>query len=263
MRLDPFAALAEYIAMQVGSQRMVERLLRNRALKQLLDGAPGWRELVALGKTWHLEQLREPSGAPRYDLIVMDAPATGHGLTFLDVPHVARSAVRSGPLARKSEQVDALVRDPARTLVLPVSLAEELPAQETAELVARLRDDLGLPVDRVVVNAIAPPAPGEDPAGLSRLLDSLPETIGLERLPGPPTLARCVAHLDARHRLNAHYVEEIERRTGLPILRLPLLARGVPDAAALRSLIAPLLATPDAPASPDARGAAAHPGTHA
>jgi anion-transporting ArsA/GET3 family ATPase len=65
---------------------LVELALRNRALQQLLTGAPGWRELITLGKIWDLERQRADSGANRYDLIVVDAPATGHGITFLDVP---------------------------------------------------------------------------------------------------------------------------------------------------------------------------------
>jgi anion-transporting ArsA/GET3 family ATPase len=244
MRIDPFESVAEYMSMQVGSRRLVERVLRNRALKQLMAGAPGWRELVMLGKTSHLEEMRLPSGEPRYDLIVIDAPATGHGLTFLDVPHVVRSAVESGPLARNAERVEALMRDPERTLVLPVSLAEELPTQETAELVARVQGDLGMTLDRVVVNAVAPPPPGADPARLRSVLESLPGAIGLGHVPEPQVLARCVEHLDSRHRLNARYVEEIEARTGLPTLRLPLMPRGVQDVDALRRLAEPLLAEP-------------------
>jgi len=244
MRLDPFAALAEYIGLQIGTTRLVERVLRNRALNQLLEGAPGWRELMILGKTWHMEQMRRSDGSPRYDLIVIDAPATGHGLTFLDVPHVARSAVKSGPLARNAERVESLMRDAERTLVLPVSLAEELPAQETAELVTRVREQLGMTVDRVVVNAVAEQPPGGDADALAGVLRALPPRLGLAHLPEPPVLAACVGHLAARHRLNARYLGEIESRTGLPTLRLPLIPTGVQDPGALRRLADPLLARP-------------------
>jgi anion-transporting ArsA/GET3 family ATPase len=245
MRIDPFAAVAEYIGMQIGSRRLVERALATRGLKQLLDGAPGWRELITLGKTWQLEQMRTATGAPRYDLIVMDAPATGHGLTFLDVPHVVRSAVRGGPLARNAEKVEALIRDPARTLVLPVSLAEELPTQETSELVARVREDLEMCMDRVVVNAVSPPPPVDDPDTLRDVLGDVATELALERLPSPPELARSVDHLTSRHRLNAHYVGEIASRTGLPSVPLPLIAGGVAGPEALRRLAEPLLVAPD------------------
>ncbi len=256
MRIDPFSAVAEYLGLQIGSPRLVERTLRSRGLRQLMEGAPGWRELITLGKTWQLEQMRLADGRPRYDLIVMDAPATGHGLSFLDVPHVVRSAVRSGPLARNAERVETLMSDPDRTLVLPVSLAEELPAQETAELVERVRDDLGLWMDRVVVNAVAGPPPGDDPERLAGILRSLPSDVALGRLPPPGAIARAVDHLAARQRLNARYVDEIARRTGLPTLSLPVVAGGVTGPEALRRLAGPLLEAP-AGVGDDRRPAAA------
>ena len=101
-------------------------------------------------------------GRPRFDLIVVDAPATGHGLTFLDVPRVVVSAVSAGPLRNQTERVEALIEDRTRTLLLPVALAEELPVRETVELVARARRELGIALDRVVVNAVhAPPYPDD------------------------------------------------------------------------------------------------------
>jgi len=86
MRIDPHEALAEYLGLQIGFRALTERLLRTQTFQQLLEAAPGWRELIILGKIWHLEQKREANGRPTWDLVVVDAPATGHGLTFLDVP---------------------------------------------------------------------------------------------------------------------------------------------------------------------------------
>jgi len=154
---------------------------------------------------------------------VVDAPATGHGLTFLDVPRVVVSAIRSGPLQRHARWVEQLVHDPERTLLLPVALAEELPARETAELVARLRDQIGVALDRVIVNAMQPaPFPPELP-DLDRRLAALRATPG----PPPETWAACAAHLASRHALNQHFRREIDEGTGLRVVELPLLAAGV------------------------------------
>jgi anion-transporting ArsA/GET3 family ATPase len=246
MHLDPYAALAEYIGLQLHARRTVELLVRNASFHQLMDAAPGWRELITLGKVWQLEQRRDASGAPRFDLLIVDAPATGHGLTFLDVPRVVVSAVRSGPLRRNAAAVEALIADPKRTLLLPVALAEELPARETAELVARLRGSLGLAVDRVVVNAVAP-APF--PPGLEDLdarLARLPKETALLGLPPAPVLAACAAHMRSRSALNRHYVEEIARATELPVTQLPFLADGVGGPAELRALARLLLREPTA-----------------
>ena len=84
------------------------------------------------------------------------APASGHGLTFLDVPRVVQSAIRTGPLRRNAGNVEALMQDPERTRLLPVSLAEELPVRETGELIARVRADIGSQ------GPAPPPAPSEE-----------------------------------------------------------------------------------------------------
>ncbi len=244
MRIDPYEALAEYLGLQIGLRGLVRRVLRNQAFRQLMEASPGWRELITLGKIWHLEQLRDVEDTARYDLIVVDAPATGHGLTFLDVPRVVGSAVRTGPLRRHAGWVEAMIRDPERTLLLPVALAEELPARETAELITRLRDQVGVTVDRVVVNGITPEP---FPAGIADLDERLARLPPEPALPGAPpaaVLAACAAHLRARSELNRRWTTEIARSTGLPIVTLPRLPRGVTGPNDVAELAEPLLAVP-------------------
>jgi anion-transporting ArsA/GET3 family ATPase len=253
MRIDPYEALAEYLGLQIGLRGLVRRVLANAAFRQLMDASPGWRELITLGKVWHLEQARAEhrrgpaADAPRYDLIVVDAPATGHGLTFLDVPRVVGQAVRTGPLRRHAGWVEAMVRDRDRTLLLPVALAEDLPARETVELVARVRAQVGVAVDRVVVNAVLPapfPPALED---LDARHARLPASLAIPGAPPPGVLAACAAQLRARHTLNRLWTDEIARATGLPVVVLPRLARGVRGPADLATLSASLLEPPRRP----------------
>jgi anion-transporting ArsA/GET3 family ATPase len=247
LRVDPYAALSEYVGLQFGVRALAETVLRNRAFRQLMDAAPGWRELITLGKIWHLEQAQEPPGRRRWDLLLVDAPATGHGITFLDVPRVVVSAVRAGPLRRHAGWVEAMVRDPEATLLLPVALAEELPARETAELVARLRDQVGIAVDRVVVNAVTPsPLPEGVPDLVERLARLRPDT-ELGGLPAPQVLAACVRHARERAELNRHYLAEIGRATGLPVIELPDLPGGIAGPADLEPLGRLLVRDPAAP----------------
>jgi anion-transporting ArsA/GET3 family ATPase len=244
MRIDPYEALAEYLGLQIGLRGIVRRVFETRAFRQLMDASPGWRELITLGKIWHLEQMTIAAGVPRFDLIVVDAPATGHGLTFLDVPRVVGSAVRAGPLRRHAGWVEAMIRDPERTTLLPVALAEELPVRETAELVARLRDAIGVAVDRVVVNAVtaAPFPPGlED---LDARLAKLPADLALPGAPAPPVLAACAAHLRGRHALNARWMDVLAETTGLELIVLPRIARGVRGPDDLAPLADALVAAP-------------------
>jgi anion-transporting ArsA/GET3 family ATPase len=245
MRIDPFAALAEYIGLQVGFRRVAERVLNNRSFRQLMDAAPGWRELITLGKIWHLEQLQR-EGRPLYDLIIVDAPATGHGLTMLDVPRVVASAVRSGPLRQQSQRVEALITDPSRTLLLPVARAEELPARETVQLVDRVRNSLQIRVDRVVVNAM-PTRPFPESLGrLDETLARLPADLNLGALPSAPTLAACAHYLRKRYELCEHYATQIARTTGLPIVRLPNLSGSFEEGHEIAALAAGLLEPPRA-----------------
>jgi len=244
LRIEPYEALAEYVGLQFGLRSMTDLVFRNAAFHQLMDASPGWRELITLGKVWHLEQQEDAAGRHRFDLLVVDAPATGHGITFLDVPRVVVSAVRAGPLRRHAGWVEAMVQSQDDTLLLPVSLAEELPAHETAELVTRLRGDLGVAVDRVVVNAMArSPVPAEVPDLVERL-DRLPADLDAAGLPAPPVLAACVRHAASRAALNRHYRDRIVRDTALPVVELPYLDGGVTGPADLERLAEALLREP-------------------
>lgn len=248
MRIDPHAALAEYLGLQIGLRSLWDPILGSQAFRQLMEATPGWRELITLGKIWHLEQLRDDSGAPRYDLIIVDAPATGHGLTFLDVPRVVASAVRSGPLRRNAAMVEAMVRDHDNTLLLPVTLAEELPVQETSELVVRARDRVGIQVGPIVINAVVgdPFPPGL--ADLGQRLARLPSDTTLGQLPPAPVLARCASRMSARHRLHQTYIEKLNREHDDSTRVLPLLPEGIrepEDVAMLGALLIDDAANPE------------------
>ena len=244
MRIDPYEALAEYLSLQIGVGTLVRGVLRQAAFRQLMDASPGWRELITLGKVWHLEQMKEANKRPRFDLLIVDAPATGHGLALLDVPSVVISAVRSGPLRRHSEWVEALVRDPERSVLLPVALPEELPARETAELIEHLEREKLIAIDRIIVNAVpSNPIPGE----LGDIESDLEALLAHDKLPGLPsanTLVACVRHLRSRYQLAQHYLECIARWTGCNVIPLPFRPNGVNDVGDL-AILANALMKPD------------------
>ena len=227
LHIDPHEALADYVGLQLGLGTLTDRILQSELFRQLLDAAPGWRELIILGKTWHLEQKRGLDGAPLYDLIVVDAPATGHGMTFLDVPRVVQQAVRTGPLARHASWVEALVHDRARTLLLPVTLPEELPVSETIELVERAREQIDIGVDRIIVNRLS----ARPPSGVHAALADLPPDLPLDYLPPPPELLRLLGSVTARADHASIQRTRVSARCGLPVVELPdhLEALALPD----------------------------------
>ncbi len=225
LHIRPFDALVEYLGLQIGMQALVERGLRQPAFQQLLAAAPGWRELITLGKVYYMESLGRDAARPDYDLIIVDAPASGHGLTFLDVPRVVQGAIRTGPLRRNAHNVEALIKDPERTRLLPVSLAEELPVNETVELIERIIEHVGVPIDRAVMNRVAhsPFGTAEDARDLEARLNALDVNAtggDFEVLPTPEVMAQCCAWRRERFELSSRYVDQLAERTRLPLVEV-------------------------------------------
>jgi anion-transporting ArsA/GET3 family ATPase len=115
------------------------------------------RELATIGKIWELAQFerRDPHTAP-YDLVIVDAPSTGHGLGFLHTPRTFRDAARVGPISRQAGKIDAFITDPGSTGIVTVALPEEMPVNETVDFERELHDRMGMEIDAVVVNALYP-----------------------------------------------------------------------------------------------------------
>ncbi|HET8672122.1 MAG TPA: ArsA-related P-loop ATPase, partial [Thermoleophilaceae bacterium] len=98
---------------------------------------------------------RDPEALP-YDLVIVDAPSSGHGLAFLQTPRTFRDAARVGPISRQAGKIDSFVSDPEFTGVIAVALPEEMPVNETVDFERDLRAEMDLGLDAVVVNALYP-----------------------------------------------------------------------------------------------------------
>lgn len=156
--IDPQRAMEEYLRVQVGNRALFHLLFENRLFQYFAAAAPGAKELVTIGKVWELAQLDRPwTGKPaRYDLVVVDAPATGHSLGILRVAATMRNIARVGPIRRQADRIDGFVRDRRRTGVVTVALPEEMPVTETIEFRERLRAEMGMAIDTVVMNGLYP-----------------------------------------------------------------------------------------------------------
>jgi anion-transporting ArsA/GET3 family ATPase len=175
---------------------IVRLLFKNRVMTAFIDAVPGLHDLLQLGKIENL--LNEPSGSdPHYDLLVVDAPATGHGVTLLASARTMSEMSRVGPFHDLAKIIERQLEDPKRTAVVVVTLPEDLPVSETLELLDQLGDERAL-VGTVVVNGVrdeAIPASGDwervrqdlaaspdpDLRELLRLADGQVERQGLER----------------------------------------------------------------------------------
>lgn len=163
--IDPQDALEEYLRDQLPRGPLPDLLARSRVFGLLAAATPGMRELLTVGKLWELAQLdRRTPGADPYDLVVVDAPATGHGVAVLTAPRTFAAAAGTGPVARQGRIIDATLSDPAQTAVVAVARADELAVTETGELRASLREGMGLRIERVVANALDPDRFDDDEA---------------------------------------------------------------------------------------------------
>lgn len=155
--IDPQKAMEEYLVDQIGSRRLAGLLFGNRIFDYFAAATPGMRELTTIGKVWEMAQPERRRRSDRaYDLAIVDAPASGHGLGMLGTPRTFREAVRVGPIHRQAGIIHDFVTNPKTTGVVAVALPEEMPVNETIDLEGQLRSDLGMPIDQVVVNAMLP-----------------------------------------------------------------------------------------------------------
>jgi anion-transporting ArsA/GET3 family ATPase len=207
--LDQQHTLEEWVTYQLPSKTLAGLLYRNGIFQHLTSAAPGIKELVTIGKIWELSQLhRKSKDARPYDFVVVDSPATGHGLGMLRAPRTFADIARVGPVRHQADRIhEFIVSD--KTGVLTVALPEEMPVNETLEYrdeIISFRGD----IDAVVVNALYP----------HRFTDD--EITALEGHTGPAIQAAL-----SEHRRYKAQQEELERLKsgvdGVPIASLPFL----------------------------------------
>jgi arsenite-transporting ATPase len=211
---DGEAALAEYLSRHVPLRGLLERVFAHPLYRAFVAAGPGVRELMAIGKVRD-EQLGLAGGAPAWDMIVLDAGASGHALQLLGMPAAAARTFRSGLTHREATKVARHLADPERTAVHVVALPEEMPLEEAAEIVARLRGDLALPLGKLVVNQCRPLAPPGAGAALAALRGN--------DAPACRALAVAAGRALGWLRLQEEGIAALEARVGVAASRLPRL----------------------------------------
>ena len=154
MSVEPHRALDEYLGQQVGP--LSGLLFNNRIFEYFVAAAPGVRELTTIGKVWELAQPHRRSSATPYDLVILDAPASGNGLALLHAPRTFGDIARVGPIRRRADMIDEFLRDRRTTGVISVALPQEMPVNETIEFRRKLEDEMGMHTDAVIVNQLLP-----------------------------------------------------------------------------------------------------------
>jgi len=151
VQLQAEAALREYGRLLIKPRLARQALFENRYVQGFLSAVPGLPQWAQLGKAWYHTTQTE-NGAPRFDTVLLDAPATGHGLELLRLPKAIAELSPAGLLRRDADLAWQMLRDPAETSICLVTLPEELPTNETLELAERIETELGLPLGAVALN---------------------------------------------------------------------------------------------------------------
>jgi anion-transporting ArsA/GET3 family ATPase len=215
--ITPDDALVEYLE-EHGLKRVAKRLVSTGVLDVVSTAIPGIREILVLGKVKQIERSEST------DLVVLDAPATGHAVRFLTSASGLLDAARGGPLRAQATEVVEMLHDPSRSQVMLVTLPEETPVNELIETAYRFEDEVGVLLAPVVVNGCYEPV-----AGLDLDLASLAAAAGEELAPFEQgSLSAAAAFRAGRAAVQSEQLARLGAELPLPQLRLPYLFSAEP-----------------------------------
>ncbi len=231
--LDGAHQLEEYLHTVVPSRALLKAVVNSGAYRYFVDAAPGLRELIMIGKIYHELEYRPPS--PPWDLVVLDAPATGQALSVLRMPLAARETFGAGIVGGTAASVAELLRDPARCGVVLVTSPEPFAVSETLETHAAL-SGLGVEIAAVVFNRTR--APRFDAHAVARLARRPALRAAAPHLDG----LAAVAHSELRRAAGERRARElVRRRIDAPVIELAE-CHGVAGLALIRELTRQLAA---------------------
>jgi anion-transporting ArsA/GET3 family ATPase len=215
--IDPDESMREYVLLQLKVRAMRDMLFRSRIFNYLTAATPGLKELVTIGKIWELAQLdRKVKSGRKYDTVIVDAPATGHGVGFLQTPRTFANIARVGPIHSQAQTLDNFITDHDNTGVAIVALPEEMPVNETAALEHDLVEEVGVAVDRVYLNGLYPERFSKEEAEQLQALAAGEDG-------APKAAARAALSEFGRARSQRAQLARLRRRAQAPVKTLPFL----------------------------------------
>lgn len=213
VHVRPAEAMREYGLMVLRYKAVYQAVFENRFVRYFLRAVPSLAEIVMLGKTfWHVMEEVDEAGKPRWDLVILDAPATGHGISFLRTPKTILELVHEGPMLRDMRKMRAMVENPEVTAVNIVALPEEMPVNEAGDLFAALRDDVGVPTTgRVFLNS----------AFEHRFEPAESQAVAGTESPELRPSREAARYWTQRQALTEHYEAKLRETVDLPLVRIP------------------------------------------
>ena len=233
VNMTPKESLHEYALLVLKYETVYRALFASRAVRGFLSAIPGLDAYAMLGKAWwHTTEapaderaggkrgtaasVAVAGGRTKYDLVILDGPASGHSVAMLKIPGAIMDATPTGPLAKDARALCQLLADPLRAALIIVTRPEDLPAQETRELAGAARRDLRIALGPVIVNAVPPDRLSH--GAPAALLDRFTGVTG--DLPLDATLGLAIG-LREQRRTADRVMDALRSDPGQPLITLP------------------------------------------
>ncbi|MBI3541121.1 MAG: ArsA family ATPase, partial [Deltaproteobacteria bacterium] len=198
INIRPKKAFEEYVLMQIKFRSLYKAVFENRFVRHFVEATPGLADLMCIGKVYDLVT---SDIVKHYDLVIVDAPATGHSIALLEIASIVAGAVRIGPLKTEAEKINSLLHDPIQTQLMIVTLPEEMPVMEAIEMTKLLRSHLKLEVGALFLNQVQ-----EEPF----TAEEKEELIGFKKEFGPQhDLWKVIDLQIMRHELSEEYSKRL------------------------------------------------------
>jgi anion-transporting ArsA/GET3 family ATPase len=161
--IEPRELIDDLVREKLKIKMLVNRVLASPVHRHFTEGAPGLKESAVFGRALRMVEGYGPPALRKPDVVILDAPATGHGVSWLAAPQLVADVVTSGPIGHMAELISTFLADPRRFGVVVVTTAEEMPVDESAELIDALRSRFDRQPEAVIANALYPEI-GDDEA---------------------------------------------------------------------------------------------------
>lgn len=230
--INPHDAMHEYALLTLRFEAVYKLVFENRLTQRFLRLVPSLNELVMLGKIWFHRQETTGPHQPRFDCIIVDAPATGHAMALLQAAQDVYGSVPPGPMRDNAVLIRDMLHDQAHTMLDIVTTAEEMPVTEAIELLNACGSTLGMKLGNIFVNQWVPPLP-------TGMIDTL------AAVPGDASMAGAIRSLQIRAHKQQYGVQQLNRlppRATAHVVQIPRVVTPELDREGIMALAAHLTA---------------------
>jgi anion-transporting ArsA/GET3 family ATPase len=161
--IDPRQLLDDLVQERLKVGALVSKVLSSPIHRHFTEGAPGLKETAVFGRALRIVEGKGPRKMLRPDVVILDAPASGHGIAWMAAPQLVSEVISSGPIGKMAAEIASFLEDRERFGTVVVTSAEEMPVQEALELLEAMRSRLDRTPELVVANAVYPSVNVEDP----------------------------------------------------------------------------------------------------